>query len=170
MGVRVLSTVNIRDAQAGDAWPLAELYNHFVLHTVTTFEEVPISAENMGARVQDVAGWKLPWLVLVEDETLMGYACAVPWKGRAAYRHACESTIYLRDGTEGNGRGSGLYSALLERLQALDLHTVMGGIALPNAASVALHEKLGFRKVAHFPEVGRKFGRWVDVGYWQRML
>ena len=162
--------MKVRDAQAGDAEPLAELYNHYVLNTVTTFEEEPVAAGDMLARVQDVVGWNLPWLVLVQEEELLGYACAVPWKGRAAYRQACESTVYLRAGETGKGSGKCLYSSLLERLQAQGKHTVMGGIALPNAASVALHEKLGFTKVAHFPEVGRKFDRWVDVGYWQRMF
>ena len=162
--------MKIRDAQAGDAAPLAELYNHFVLNTVTTFEEEPVSAGEMGARVQDVVSWNLPWLVLLEGDELKGYACAVRWKGRAAYRHSCESTIYLRAGHQGKGRGTALYAALLERLQQLKVHAVMGGIALPNPASVALHEKLGFEKVAHFAEVGSKFERWVDVGYWQRML
>ena len=146
------------------------MYNYFVLNTVTTFEEQPISAGDMGARIQDVAGWNLPWLVLAENDELLGYACAVRWKGRAAYHQSCESTIYLRHGAAGNGRGTALYSALLEQLQQRDMHAVMAGIALPNAASVALHENLGFEKVAHFPEVGRKFDRWVDVGYWQRMF
>ncbi len=160
----------IRDAQAGDAGALADLYNHYVAHTVTTFEEEPVSGEEMGARVQDVAGWQLPWLVLVEEGQLLGYACAVRWKMRSAYHNSCESTIYLHAGALGKGRGRALYGALLERLRELGAHAVMGGIALPNPASVALHEKLGFVKVAHFAEVGRKFDRWVDVGYWQKLL
>ena len=162
--------MKIRNAQADDAAPLAEMYNYFVVNSVTTFEEQPINAEEMGARIQDVVGWNLPWLVLAENDELLGYACAVRWKARAAYRQSCESTIYLRFGAAGKGRGTALYSALLEQLQQRDMHAVMGGIALPNAASVALHEKLGFEKVAHFAEVGRKFDRWVDVGYWQRMF
>jgi phosphinothricin acetyltransferase len=164
------AAVKIRDAQSGDAAALADLYNHYVANTVTTFELEPVSAEEMGSRVQDVVSWKLPWLVLVEDDELLGYACAVRWKLRAAYRQSCESTIYLRTDAPGRGRGTLLYGALLEQLKQLQIHTVMGGIALPNPASVALHEKLGFVKVAHFAEVGRKFDRWVDVGYWQRML
>ncbi len=76
----------------------------------------------------------------------------------------------MSQGATGCGRGTDLYSALLERLRQLHLHTVMAGIALPNPASVALHEKLGFEKVAQFAEVGRKFERWIDVGYWQRLL
>ena len=149
--------MTIRDAQAGDAAALAELYNHYALNTVTTVEDEAVSAEDMGARVQDVVSLNLPWLVLVEGGELWGYACAVRWKGRVAYRSSCESTIYLSQGATGGGRGTDLYSALLERLRQLHLHTVMAGIALPNPASVALHEKLGFEKVAQFAEVGRKF-------------
>ncbi len=162
--------VIIRNAQAADAAALAELYNHYVSNTVTTFEEQPVTAEEMGGRVQDVVSWELPWIVLLRDDELLGYACAVRWKLRDAYRRSVESTIYLRQGVLGHGLGSQLYTALLARLQELDVHAVMGGIALPNPASVALHEKMSFEKVAQFKEVGYKFGRWVDVGYWQRML
>ena len=160
----------IRPAEARDAKPLAELYNYYVSNSVTTFEEDCVSAEDMAGRVADVQSLGLPWLVLEHGETLHGYACAVRWKGRAAYRHSVESTIYLAQEQTGNGFGFELYATLLEQLQALNVHSVLGGIALPNAPSVALHEKLGFVKVAHLSEVGRKFGRWIDVGYWQRLL
>ncbi len=160
----------VRDAQSGDYSALADLYNYYVLNTVTTFEEEPVSAEEIGSRVQDVVGWDLPWIVLIRDEELLGYACAVHWKHRSAYRHSVESTIYLRQGILGYGLGAHLYRELLERLRAGGLHTALAGIALPNDASVALHEKLGFREVAQFSEVGNKFDRWVDVGYWQLML
>ena len=78
--------------------------------------------------------------------------------------------MYLHPEHLGHGWGSLLYAALLDDLRQLPIHTVIGGVALPNAASVRLHEKLGFRKVAHFSEVGLKFGRWIDVGYWQLLL
>jgi phosphinothricin acetyltransferase len=81
-----------------------------------------------------------------------------------------ESTIYLRPDAAGRGLGTKLYSSLLAELRDRQLHVAIGGIALPNAASVALHEKLGFEKVAHFRQVGNKFDRWVDVGYWQLIL
>ena len=112
----------------------------------------------------------LPWLVSEERHEISGYAYAARWKERASYRHSVESTIYLRPDAMGRGVGTQLYTTLLEALRGRALHTVIGGIALPNEASVALHEKLGFVKIAQFHEVGRKFGRWIDVGYWQRML
>ncbi len=166
----MINDVTIRDAQSGDNAQLSDLYNHYVLNSVTTFEEDPVNAEEMGSRVQDVVSWKLPWIVLMADDELIGYACAVPWKWRTAYRHSVETTIYLRQGHLGHGLGVKLYAELIARLRAAGMHTAMGGIALPNDPSVALHEKLGFEKVAHFAEVGNKFDRWVDVGYWQLML
>ena len=81
-----------------------------------------------------------------------------------------ESTVYLSPDQAGKGVGTALYDALFTRLESWGAHAVMGGISLPNEASVALHEKLGMRKVAHFEAVGFKFGRWIDVGYWQRLL
>ena len=100
---------------------------------------------------------------------MRGYAYAAPWRARAAYRHSVETSIYLAPGAGGRGLGARLYRALFAALPS-HVHAAIGGVSLPNPASVALHERLGFRKVAHFREVGRKFGRWIDVGYWQRLL
>ena len=160
----------IRAAEDRDAEALAQLYNHYVVNSVTTFEEEPVTGDEMGDRVDQVRRLGLPWLVLEDGRALTGCACAVRWKGRAAYRHSVESTIYLAQGHTGQGRGVALYGSLLEQLRALQVHSVLGGIALPNDPSVALHEKMGFVKVAHLSEVGRKFGRWIDVGYWQHLL
>ena len=160
----------IRPAQPRDAEPLAALYNYYVEHTVTTFEADPVDGAEMGHRVSEVQSFDLPWLVLEEEGAVIGYACAVRWKSRAAYQHSVESTIYLAPELTGAGRGVALYSTLMEQLAKLGVHCVLAGIAQPNEASVGLHEKLGFSKVAHLAEVGRKFDRWVDVGYWQRVL
>lgn len=157
----------IRDAEARDSDALAELYNFYVRHTYTTFEEEPVDGAEMGERVRAVQQLGLPWLVLDDGGGINGYACAVRWKGRAAYRHSVESTVYLAEGHGQRGLGSLLYGELLDQLRNRGMHTALAGIALPNAASVALHEKLGFEKVAHLNEVGRKFDRWIDVGYWQ---
>ncbi|HPE61086.1 MAG TPA: N-acetyltransferase family protein [Thiolinea sp.] len=161
----------IRTALPTDAAAIVALYNYYVLNTTITFEEQPVSSETMTQRlhaVQNEAG--LPWLVLEQDGVLAGYACANRWMSRSAYRFAVEATVYLAAGQEGRGLGRTLYGALFDALRQHDLHTVLGIIALPNAASVALHEKMGMQKVAHFREVGYKFGRWLDVGYWQMLL
>jgi phosphinothricin acetyltransferase len=160
----------IRPVQAADAAAICGLYNPYVLHTVVSFEEETVAPEEMARRMGKVAAAGLPWLVLAEEGTLIGYAYATPWKERAGYRYAVESSIYLDASAGGRGHGSRLYGELLAALQRLPLRTVIGGIALPNDASVRLHEKLGFRKVAHFERVGWKCGRWVDVGYWQLAL
>ncbi len=160
----------IRAATAADGEGLAALYNYYVRHTYTTFETELVAGSEMAARVSAVLQIGLPWLVLVEEGRIIGYSCAVRWKGRAAYGQSVESTIYLAEGAGGRGLGSLLYGELISQLRNRGLHCALGGIALPNEASVALHESLGFEKVAHLREVGRKFERWIDVGYWQLML
>jgi L-amino acid N-acyltransferase YncA len=160
----------IRTATADDADAIAGIYNPYVLDTVVTFEEEAVSAAAIATRIADVTTASLPWLVAERDGALQGYAYATRWKGRCSFRYSVETTVYLATGSTGRGMGKQLYGELLRRLQERGMHVAIGGIALPNAASVALHEKLGFHKVGHFSEVGFKFGRWVDVGYWQRTL
>jgi phosphinothricin acetyltransferase len=160
----------IRAAEARDAKAVADIYNHYVLKSAVTFEEEPVTSEEIARRMQQVRSARLPWLVAEMDRHIVGYAHATPWKTRTAYRFSVEITVYLVPERGGRGIGSALYSNLLAILQARGIHAVIGGIALPNQASVALHEKFGLRKVAHFEQVGFKFNRWIDVGYWQRTL
>jgi L-amino acid N-acyltransferase YncA len=160
----------IRPATSDDADAICAIYNHHVAHTVVTFEEQPVAAADMRARMTDVAAAQLPWLVLEEAGEVLGYSYAGRWKPRSAYRFTVESTIYLAEHAVGRGIGRALYGELLAELARLGVHAVLGGISLPNAASVALHEKLGFTQVAHFRELGWKFERWIDVGYWQLQL
>jgi len=160
----------IRPVHPSDNAAICRIYNHYVLHTVVSFEEEAVAPEEMARRIESVAAAGLPWLVLEEEGRLIGYAYTTPWKTRPGYRYAVESSVYLEAPTGGKGYGSRLYAELLAELRRRPLRTVIGGIALPNDASVRLHEKLGFRKVAHFERVGWKCGRWVDVGYWQLSL
>lgn len=159
----------IRPATVADAAAMCDVYNPYVLDTVISFETEPVTPEQMGHRILDITS-QFPWLVCVEDGKILGYAYATKWRARAAYQHAVESSVYLSPAAGGKGFGSALYRALIAELKKLPVHVVIGGIALPNAASVALHEKMGFEKVAHFAQVGKKFERWIDVGYWQRVL
>jgi L-amino acid N-acyltransferase YncA len=160
----------IRQAVPTDAAAVAYLYNHYVRNTIITFEEEPVATADMAKRIMDTATDLLPWLVLEEDRAIIGYARASKWKPRSAYRFSVETTIYLTPDRQKAGIGTRLYGSLISELKNLKHHTAIGGIALRNSASVALHEKLGFRKVAHFVEVGFKFGRWIDVAYWQIQL
>lgn len=160
----------IRDACAADAHQIADIYNHYVSETVITFEETPVAANEMATRIAEVQSHGLPWLVAEVDGRLAGYSYASRWKARSAYRHSVETTIYLKAGLEGAGIGKALYSALFPPLQKRGIHAVIGGAALPNPASEALHQRLGFERVATFRQVGFKHGRWVDVAYWQLIL
>jgi L-amino acid N-acyltransferase YncA len=159
----------IRTATTDDAAEICEIYNHYVMQTTITFEEQPVAPNDMKKRMTEVLKG-LPWVVCEEDGKVQGFAYASRWKGRCAYRYSVESTVYLDPAAIGKGIGSHLYQSLLAELRQRKLHTAMGGIALPNDASVALHEKFGFQKVAHFKEVGQKFEKWIDVGYWQLVL
>lgn len=162
--------MNIRPVTLDDAPAIASIYNHFVLTTSISFEEQAVPASDMAQRIADVQAADLPWLVAEQDGAVLGYAYATKWRVRNAYRFSVESTVYLAPDSGGKGIGTVLYRELLERLRAGGYHLAIGGIALPNPASVALHEKLGFEKVAQFSEVGFKFDRWTDVGYWQLKL
>jgi len=160
----------IRAASPADAEQIARIYNYYVANTIITFEEHPVSADDMSARIADVQGQGLPWLVAEVDGSVVGYSYATRWKARSAYRHSVETTIYLKDGLAGRGIGKPLYAALLPILRQQGMHAVIGGAALPNDSSVALHESLGFERVATFRQVGFKHDRWVDVAYWQLTL
>jgi L-amino acid N-acyltransferase YncA len=162
--------LNIRDASVEVAESIASIYNHFVLTTSISFEEAEVPVKEMAGRIADVQAAGLPWLVAEQDGIITGYAYATKWRVRHAYRFSVESSVYLAPAQAGRGIGTVLYRALLERLRAGGYHRAIGGIALPNPASIALHEKLGFEKVAQFREVGFKFGRWTDVGYWELAL
>jgi phosphinothricin acetyltransferase len=154
---------------ASDAEAIIGIYNPYVVGTTITFEETPVGADEMRERIA-VNGHDFAWLVHEEGGRVLGYAYASKWKARSAYRFSAESTVYVDERSTGRGLGRLLYSALLDRLSEKGVHAVMGGITLPNERSVGLHEALGFERVALFPEVGYKMGRWLDVGYWAKRL
>lgn len=160
-------TPDIRPAQLADARGICAIYNDYVATTTITFEEDAVPDSEMAGRILEVTSAGLPWLVAVLEGRVVGYAYATKWRARPAYRHSVETTIYLDQEVFGHGVGGSLYRRLLDELRTCGLHTAIAGIAQPNPRSVALHERLGFRKVAHFSEVGHKMGRWVDVAYWQ---
>ena len=162
--------IMIRAAVARDAEAICAIYNPHIRDTIVSFEEIEVPVREMAERIASVTQ-SFPWLVAEQNGATVGYAYAGFFSDRSAYRHSVFSTIYVHEKAQRKGIGTTLYSALLERLRvAPHVHAVLGGIALPNAASVALHEKCGFKKVAHLSEVGFKFGRWIDVGYWQIVL
>ena len=159
----------IRTVTPADAAAIISIYNHYVATTAISFEENPVSEEEMAQRIKDVTA-NMPWFVEEQDGEVVGYAYATPWRVRSAYRFSVESTVYVSPEHSRKGIGARLYQVLLNDLRDTGIHVVLGGIAQPNAASVALHERFGFEKVAHFKDVGRKFEQWVDVGYWELRL
>ncbi|MNR84369.1 Phosphinothricin N-acetyltransferase [compost metagenome] len=159
----------IRPATRSDAAAICAIYNHYVLNTVISFETEAVTVDAMTVRIDETLT-QFPWLVYEADGRILGYAYASKWKVRKAYLHTVEGSVYLAQDSAGRGVGTRLYQALISELSRQSVHAVLGGIVLPNPGSVALHEKLGFVKVAHFPQIGRKFDQWLDVGYWQLIL
>ncbi len=160
----------IRVATTADCDAIARIYDHYVRTTTVSFEEQSVSSAQMAERIAAVQTAGLPWLVAEEDGRVVGYAYASKWHARSGYRFTIESTVYLDPDATGRGTGSKLYDALLAAVRETGAHVVMATIALPNPASVALHEKFGFAKVGHLGEIGFKLERWIDIGYWQRTL
>lgn len=160
----------IRGAVEADAEAIADIYNYYITDTIVTFEEEPVTEAEIARRINQVQGAGLPWLVAEEDGQILGYAYATPWKERIGYRFSVETTVYLDKDCKGRGIGSQLYSELFKLLEKAGVRSAIGGVALPNDASVALHEKLGMRKVAEFERIGVKFDQWINVAYWQRFF
>lgn len=160
----------IREATNKDSASIASIYNHYVSHSVATFEETEVSVSEMANRINKVQEEGFPWLIAEDNTEVIGYAYAAKWHHRSAFKHTVEVTIYLSPTLVSKGTGTELYSALFAKLLELKIHVVIGAITLPNAASIAIHERFGMTKVGHFHEVGYKFGNWLDVGYWELQL
>ena len=157
----------IRKAQPTDSEAVGNIYNHYVKNTIITFEEEAVSVSEMKNRITSAS---LPWLVFEESEKILGYAFSGEWKSRCAYKYSVECSVYLDANCKGQGIGTQLYKELLHQLKELKYHTIIAGIALPNEDSIKFHEIFGFEKVAHFKNVGYKFDKFIDVGYWQIIL
>lgn len=159
----------IRVVTIEDANQLVDIYNYYVLNTIVTFDDVPFSVDSFKEKIETVSK-AYPFIVFEEDNKILGYAYANKWREKPAYKHTVESTVYLHHEAQGKQIGSKLYAELLKQLKAQNYHVIIGGLTLPNETSVKLHEKFGFKQVAHFKEVGLKFNKWLDVGFWQLTL
>jgi L-amino acid N-acyltransferase YncA len=164
----VSSGAVIRPLGDHDLEAVAAIYAHYVEHTSITFDLEAPSAGEWGRRL---AGRQdLPWLACEADGEVVGFAYGGRFRPKEAYRPTVETTIYLRDGHARRGLGRRLCTELLAQLTAGGFHSAVAGITLPNDPSVALHEALGYERVGLFSEVGHKFGRWHDVGFWMTRL
>jgi phosphinothricin acetyltransferase len=163
--------VEIRPAAIEDLHQLNDLYNHYVLHSHVTFDVRPVT---MAERVEWFRHYREAGrhrvLVAMAGARVLGFASTSPYRPREAYETSVETTVYLAPDATGMRLGSRLYAELFRAIEGEDLHRAIGGVALPNEASVALHRRFGFTQVAHFTEQGRKFGRYWDVVYFEKPL
>jgi phosphinothricin acetyltransferase len=166
-GAKLLRVENltIRAADTADARAIRDIYALVVETTAISFELVPPTVEEMSARISKVTA-QFPWLVAEVGDSVVGYVYASAHSERAAYRWTVETSVYIEEGWRGRGLGGALYDELIGQLRELGYLVAIAGIALPNDASIAVHERVGFRRVGTLPSVGHKFGAWWDVGYW----
>lgn len=159
----------IRLATPEDAHQMLEIYRPYVLNTAISFETEPPSLQEFQERISENLE-RLPWLACEIAGQIVGYAYAGTYKSRCAYAWSVETTVYVHQDFHGQGIGKNLYRQILSLLKEQGVVNVIAGIALPNEASIGIHESLGFEKVAQFKDVGFKLGKWWDVGYWQLQL
>ncbi len=161
----------IRPGREDDLVELNELYNYYVRDSHITFDIEPITMEQRAEWFShyDVVG-RHRLLVAVDDDRVLGYASSSPYRPKAAYETTVEASIYLASEATGLGIGIALYSRLFEELAGEDVRRALGGIALPNPASIALHARFGFTLVGTYTEQGRKFGRYWDVAWYEKGL
>lgn len=160
----MIRTVTLNDAQA-----IADIYNEYILHTCITFETEAISTSEMTNRIRTISS-AYPYFVYETNGEILGYCYAHGWKEKQAYQQTAETTVYVKSGYTHQGIGLSLMQQLIDASRKSGLHTLVACITYPNEASVRLHEKLGFRQVSRFYEVGRKFGQWLDIYDFQLIL
>lgn len=162
--------MEIRAAVPGDAWSINQIYDHYVRTSHATFD---IETKDLAWRsgwLAEHAGERHPVIVALDAGHVVGYASSSPYRSRPAYEATVETSVYVHHEHTGRAIGAALYSALFEALEREDLHRAVAGIAVPNPASVALHERFGFARVGRFTEQGWKFGRYWDVDWYERPL
>lgn len=163
--------ITVRPAVDADVPALLDIYNHYVRASTATFDLVEHTLEQRREWFSHYAlTGRHRMMVADADGQVVGYATSSVFRPRGAYDRSVESSVYVRDGWAGQGIGSRLYRALFDALADEDIHRVYAGITTPNDASIALHERFGFRQVGHFHEVGRKFDRWWDVVFLEKRV
>lgn len=166
-----MSDITIRPAQQSDLPALLAIYNHYVVNTPITFDIEPRTlAQRQEWLDQFSSGGKYQCFVAAEEGEALGYACSAKFKEREAYATTIETSVYCAPDRVRKGIGRRLYATLFEALKGEDIHRAYGGVTLPNDASVGLHEAMGFRRVGTYTQVGRKFGKYWDVGLFLREM
>jgi len=159
----------IRNAAPADAVPITAIYNDAIARTDASLWFDPRPESEAAAKIAAATALH-PFLVAEAAGEVLGGAWAGPWNDRDGYRTTVEFTVYLAEAARGRGLGKRLYAELIRRCTAAGARDAIGGLTIPNDASVRLHESMGFTKVAHFPGIAEKFGTRLDVGYWHRRL
>lgn len=160
----------IRHASADDCAAIADIYNHAVLHTAAIWNDATIDTENRLAWFYQRGNAGYPVLVAEENGQVMGYASFGDWRAFDGFRHTVEHSVYVHPEHYGKGIGRALMEKLITEARRIGKHVMIAGIESQNAASVALHHKLGFTITAQMPQVGTKFGRWLDLTFMQLQL
>ncbi|MCP3905486.1 MAG: N-acetyltransferase [Planctomycetes bacterium] len=161
--------MDVRRATLDDVPEMLAISNHYAAVTAANFAIEPERLADWEASFRETHE-RYPWLVAADDDVVAGFAKASPWKGRCAYVYSAEITVYVCSSHHRRGVGRALYDRLLATLRAQGYRSALGGISLPNPASIALHEAVGMERVAVLRRIGWKFDRWHDVGYWQAQL
>jgi phosphinothricin acetyltransferase len=165
------ASVDIRPATAADLEAINDIYNHFVAETHVTFDVEPVSMEDRREWFGHYAeSGRHRLMVALDGRAVTGFASSSRFRPKPGYLTSVETSVYLAPDMVGRGIGSRLYEELFKAIEGEDVHRAYAGIALPNPASIALHEKFGFKRVAHFTEQGRKFGRYWDVAWFEKPL
>ncbi|GBL56949.1 MULTISPECIES: GNAT family N-acetyltransferase [Pseudomonas] len=160
----------IRDANPTDLGALRDIYNDAVLNTTAIWNEVAIDLDNRRAWLELRAQQGFPVLVAEDASEVVGYASYGPWRAFDGFRETVEHSVYVRADQRGKGVGPQLMQALIDRARAQGLHVMVAAIESGNAASIRLHERLGFATTGQMPQVGQKFGRWLDLTFMQLIL
>jgi phosphinothricin acetyltransferase len=163
--------VEVRPATDDDLSAVNDIYNQYVVEAHYTFDLEPMSMEarhEWFTHYGETGRHRL--LVAVSEARVIGYACSSRFRPKPAYETSVETSVYLASDAIGRGAGTLLYEKLFKALEGEDVHRAYAGIALPNPASVGLHERFGFKRVGHFTEQGRKFGRYWDVAWYEKPL
>lgn len=165
-----MDSAHIRPAEENDLAGILEIYNHAIIHTTAVYN---YNAHTLDMRRQWWEEKKLagqPILVAVLNNQVLGFASYGPFRAWAAYKYSFESSVYIHPNFQGKGLGKKLVQQLIEVAKKDKVHTLVAGIDAENQASIILHQKLGFEAVGHFKQVGYKFGRWLDLVFYQLLL
>ncbi len=165
-----MTAVQIRDAEDADLDTITEIHNHAVVHTTAIWNEETVDRADREAWLVDRTARGYPVIVAVDDTGVVGYASYAQWRPHSGYRLTVEHSVYVRGDQRGRGIGRTLMQELVARARVAGMHVMIGGVESGNAASIALHERLGFAEVGRMPQVGAKFGRWLDLSMLQLLL